>query len=347
MRSTPNRYLLFCSTGLGDSLFCTPAIRHLRRQDPPGEIIIVVKRKLANLFSTNPHINRIIAYRNNFFSMWRASRQLRSRSYRAIFFFHVGGEVVQLIRDTSYDELHCVQKLNALPSNAQLFPIDIRNKRQWEDFADMVSLVCGGMNADHEFELPLNDASRTESSRFYSEIPKAKWRIGIQLGGSHLGKCWPPKRFSEVATYLVKEHDAQIFVNATASEQPLWETFLKALSPEIRKRVNRLPDISIIGLAALLKELDLFISNDTGPLHVALSQQCPVIALKAHDEQTFAYTLPRPTPLRRSIFVKTDVPTSGQQYRESHRAMEAIPTAVVLRETEDLMRTIEEKRAIV
>ena len=295
MTPVANRYLLFCSTGLGDSLFCTPAIRHLRRQEPKSEIIVVVKDKLQNLFSTNPHINQIISYRNNFFSMWRANRKIRSQSYRAIFFFHVGGEVVRLIQDTKYDELHCIQKLNGLPANAKLFPIDIPNKRQWEDFADMVSAVCGGKNNDDEFELPLNDASRAEAARFYREVPKAKWRIGIQLGGSHLGKCWPPKRFAEVATYVVKEHDAQLFINATANEQPLWERFLKALSPEIRTRVHRLPDTSIIALAALLKELDLFISNDTGPLHVALSQQCPVVALKAHDENTFAYTLPRPT----------------------------------------------------
>jgi ADP-heptose:LPS heptosyltransferase len=339
-----NRYLLFCSTGLGDSLFCTPAIRHLRRQDPNCEITVVVKEKLRNLFTTNPHIDRIIAYRNNFLSTWRARRQIRSQSYRAIFFFHVGGEVVQLIRDSSYEELHCVQKLEGLPADTKVFPIDIRDRRQWEDFADMVALVCGGKNTNHEFELPTDEPSRSQAARFYHDTPKGKWRVGIQLGGSHLGKCWPPDRFAEIVSHLAKEHDAQLFINATANEHPLWEAFLKALSPNDRKHVHRLPDTSIIGLAALLKELDLFISNDTGPLHVALSQQCPVIALKAHDEKTFAYTLPRPTPFRRSIFVKTDVPTSGDEYRLSHRAMEAIPTAVVLRETEDLLRTIAEHR---
>jgi ADP-heptose:LPS heptosyltransferase len=344
MHPAPNRYLLFCSTGLGDSLFCTPAIRHLRRQDPTAEIIVVVKEKLRDLFSTNPHISGQIAYRNNFLSMWRAARKIRSQSYRAIFFFHVGGEVVQLIREARYQELHCIQKLAGLPPDAKIFPIDIRNKRQWEDFAEMVSLVCGGVNTDHEFELPLTDKTRAEAARFYSDIPKSQWKIGIQLGGSHLGKCWPPQRFAEVATQLSKNHGARFFINATANEHPLWEGFLKALSPEIRQRVHRLPDTSIIGLAALLKKLDLFISNDTGPLHVALSQNCPVVALKAHDENTFAYTLPRPTPFRRSIFVKTDVPTSGKDYRESHRAMEAIPTAVVLRETEDLLRTVAESR---
>ncbi len=340
-----NRYLLFCSTGLGDSLFCTPAIRHLRRQEPTSEITVVVKEKLKNLFATNPHINKTITYRNNFLSMWRAGRQIRSHSYRAILFFHVGGEVVELIENTNYDELHCVQKLKDLPVNAKLFPIDIRSKRQWEDFADMVSRVCGGTNIDHEFELPLTDAARAEAASFYKSIPDVGWKVGIQLGGSHLGKCWPPRRFAELTTQLSKQHDARFFINATANEHPLWEEYLKALSPEIRKRVHRLPDTSIIGLAALLGELDLFVTNDTGPLHVALSQNTPVVALKAHDENTFAYTLPRPTPFRRSVFVKTDVPTSGQEYRESHRAMEAIPTAVVLRETEDLLRTIADHRA--
>jgi ADP-heptose:LPS heptosyltransferase len=340
--ASEERYLLFCSTGLGDSLFCTPAIRFLRRQKPASRIIVVVKEKIRNLFETNPHIGHLISYRNNAASMWLARRAIRAQApFRAIFLFHVGSEAVALIRRIAYDRLHGVQRLAGLPPDARLFPIDIQTKRQWEDFADMVALECKARNNDYDFELPLAPASVEFAEGFYRRFTDtAGPRIGLQLGGSHLGKCWPPDRYATVAAELIRRHGGLVFVNATTKETPLWRQFRAPLPGETASRCHLFPQSNINGLAALLSKLDLFISNDTGPLHVALSQNRPVIALKAHDDQTFPYTLPRATPVRRPIFVRTDVPTSGKAYQQSHRAMECIPVSAVLTEAEVVLRQL-------
>ncbi len=339
MTAAREHYLLFCSSGLGDSLFCTPAMRFLRQQRPAALITVVVKEKLQNLFATNPRLSGLITYRNHVFSkLWAAWRVRRAGPYRAIFFFHVGGEVVRLIQGARYERLHCVQALAGLPPAAKLFPIDIVNRRQWEDFADMVALECGGRNENHEFELPVaSESAAAARASFEPFRPVSGPRIGLQLGGSHLGKCWPPQRYAAVADHLLRTRGGTVFFNATARETPLRDQFLAALPPGARDRCHALPQTSINGFAGLVRELDLLITNDTGPLHVALSQNTPVVALKAHDDQTYPYTLPRATPWRRSLFIRTDVPTSGKAYQQSHRAMECIPMEAVIREAEAVL----------
>ncbi len=338
-----NRFILFCTTGLGDSLFCTPAIRWLRRQVPDAEITVVAKSKILSLFATNSHINTLLGYHSNPLSYWLTRRKIASGGpYRAAYFFHVNGEVVRLTSSLPCAEAHAIKLLPGLPPATQLFPIDPVNRRQWEDFTSMVQRTFGGKNDgqtdDYEFELPPAKENQAAAEIFFAPFAAAPGpKVGMQLGGSHLGKCWPPERFAAVAAAVLQRYGGNVFVNVTNGERPLLEKFFAALPPALRARCHRLPPTTINGLAAQLARLDLFVSNDTGPLHVALAQDRPVVALKAHDDQTFPYTLPRETPLRRSIFVRTDTTTSGKKYRESHRAMECITVDVVQAEVEAVL----------
>jgi ADP-heptose:LPS heptosyltransferase len=327
---------------VGDSLFATPAIRFLRQQRPETRLTMVVKWDVRNLFETNPHLDRLVHYRNNAF--WRGMakwRILRGAPYRAVFFFHVGDEVNDLIRGVKHERLYCVQALNNLPAHAKRCKIYPAENRQWEDFAAMVAQEVGGSATDFEFELPLAAASREQAQAYYDRLaPVSGPRVGLQLGGSHLGKCWPPERYAALAEHILKGYGGRIFVNTVAREQGLLERFMEKVEPELRERCHPLPRTSLNGMAALLQGLDLFISNDTGPLHVALAQNRPVIALKAHDDQTYAYTLPRETPLRRCLFVRTNVQTSGPEYKKSHRAMECITLEAVWTVTEEVLAQI-------
>ena len=335
------RFLLFCSTGLGDSIFCTPAIRFLRQQRPSAEIIVVVKHKIRDLFTTNPHISKLISCRNNFLAQRITRFQLkRWQPFKSVFFFHVGTEAVALTSGLDYETLHCVQNLRGLTEQARIFPVDIVHRRQWEDFSDMIALECGGTNHDFEFELPLSKSSLQTAAGFFAPFTRDTPKIGIQLGGSHLGKCWPPERYAQLASLLFDRFAGRIFLNATPSEDRLIQAFFQALPQEHHALCHRFPPGSINEFAALVARLDLMVSNDTGPLHVALSQNVPVVALKAHDLETYPYTLPRETPLRRPIFIESDTPTSGEKYQQSHRAMECISVEKVLAECDAVLREL-------
>jgi len=349
------RYLLFCSTGLGDSIFCTPAIRFLRGQKPDAEIIIVAKYKIRDLFKTNLHLTTLLDYQNNFFSKALLRRKLKAmQPFKSIFFFHVGREAVECTRGLEFESMHCIQSLSGLPQCARIFPIDVLGRRQWEDFTEMVASECGGTPADYEFELPLTESSARRATEYYARFGESTPKTGFQLGASHLGKCWPPENFAKLAAEILDQFGGLIFVNAGPSEEPLYRKFIASLHERYHSLCHRLPPAPINEFAAMLAKLDLLVSNDTGPLHVALSQNVPVVALKSpgeigiadNGEPFFQYTTPRETPLRRCIYIPADVTASKEEYRQSHGAMEVIGVDIVFAEVSGVLERLSFQRKI-
>ena len=260
--------------------------------------------------------------------------------FKSIIFFHVGREAVECTRGFEFESLHCTQKLPGLPERAHIFRIDVLGRRQWEDFTEMVALECGGTPTDYNLELPLAESSIRSANVYFASFGEQTPKTGLQLGASHLGKCWPPENFAELAAQILDQFGGRIFINAGPREEVLFRKFLAALPVHYHSRCHRFPPSSINEFAAKIARLDLLVSNDTGPLHVALSQNIPVVALKSpgeigvadNGEPFFQYTTPRETPLRRCIYIPAEVTDPKSEYRQSHRAMEVIGVEVVFAE---------------
>lgn len=91
----------------------------------------------------------------------------------------------------------------------------------------------------------------------------------LNPGASWRTKRWPPERFGEVAQGLATRHELPAVVTwAGAEELAAAETIARTAGhPE----VHVAPPTSLRQLAALLARADLFVGNDTGPLHLAVA----------------------------------------------------------------------------
>jgi ADP-heptose:LPS heptosyltransferase len=91
--------------------------------------------------------------------------------------------------------------------------------------------------------------------------------VALNPGARWLTKRWPPERFAEVARRAAARRGAGIVVVGAPEDRPLAEAILQALGTTPALDLcgrTRLPQ-----LAALAGEVDVFLSNDTGPLHLA------------------------------------------------------------------------------
>jgi ADP-heptose:LPS heptosyltransferase len=102
--------------------------------------------------------------------------------------------------------------------------------------------------------------------------------IVIHPGTSEFGafKRWPPGRFGDLARRLIRRWKAGILVTWGPRERPL---AMKVASAAGRSTAISPPTRSIRELAELLRQADLFISADTGPMHIAAALGVPVVAL--------------------------------------------------------------------
>jgi ADP-heptose:LPS heptosyltransferase len=115
--------------------------------------------------------------------------------------------------------------------------------------------------------------------------------VGIHLGCASLAryrmlfalhsrlthrKVWPADRFAEVAWRLTHESPATRMVVLGSNH----DQFLsRALLRRVPDAIDLVGKLSVLELAAVMSRLSLFISNDTGPMHIACAMCTPLIGL--------------------------------------------------------------------
>ncbi|MDE3046402.1 MAG: glycosyltransferase family 9 protein, partial [Verrucomicrobiota bacterium] len=107
-------------------------------------------------------------------------------------------------------------------------------------------------------------------------LPKSKPLIALHPGSKDTFKRWPAEHFIAVGRAL-EHHGYQILLTGTHNELSL----MQHIASHIPGASCANPTLSLRSFAALLSHVDLLISNDTGPVHLACALQRPVIALYA------------------------------------------------------------------
>lgn len=142
-------------------------------------------------------------------------------------------------------------------------------------------------------------------------------------------KRWPSSRFAELAQVLQEKNLADILIVGSADEL--------VLAQEIASQMKRPPIIlsgktTVTQLAGVLLSATLFVSNDSGPMHLANSIKVPVIAIFGPTDPQLTGPYQQP-----SAVVKKNTDCWPCRYREcptDHKCMKGISAADVYRACE-------------
>jgi ADP-heptose:LPS heptosyltransferase len=102
--------------------------------------------------------------------------------------------------------------------------------------------------------------------------------VGLHASGGRPVKQWHLDRFADVATQLSREHGATLVLTGAIEDRPLVDAVKAALPPDVAA-LDFAGSMELPVLAALLERLRLFITADTGPMHLAAAVGTPVVAL--------------------------------------------------------------------
>ena len=128
--------------------------------------------------------------------------------------------------------------------------------------------------------------------------------IGVHASAGRLVKQWPAAAFAEAATALARRHDAVIVLTGGDADRPVVSDIAAGLAPDVA-RLDLAGQLDLVQLAALIERLDLVVSVDTGPMHLAAAVGTPVVGI-------FGPSDPRrwgPSG-RWSVAVRADLPCS-------------------------------------
>ena len=274
----PKRFLIVSTTGVGDTIWATPAIRALGKSHPDAEIFLITSKIGAQVLDQNPYIDfTFVLGRCVFYSLSILLFKLRKKQFDSVLVFHASQRIL-----IPFSALLCASKIIGTKGENKgldcLFTKTLKklNQHEIDRRLDIVREV-GAHPTDFHLEIIVKQSDEDKVAHFLHnhKVPHHIPLIGIHPGSRNLFKQWPKDHFIEVAKRLVQHLGCQIFVSGDTSESH----FVKKIASEITGAIPLAGTFELSTLAALLRKLNLMISNDTGPMHLAFAAKTPTVAL--------------------------------------------------------------------
>ena len=280
------RIAVFRALALGDLLLAVPALRSLRAGFPDAEITLIGlpwARGFAQRFSA--YIDRFVEFggypgirevpydpqRNEaFLAAQRAS------GYDLVVQMHGSGQQSNPLALALGGRLTVGYYVDAPPPGLTLgAPYPDQGHEVHRNLG--LARLLGCPATDTRLEFPILPEDRAEAARLLTPLYRygGLW-IGMHAGASVPSRRWPAEYFAQVADDFAQRLGAQTILTGGPGEEPL----AAAVAEHMRTRaINLSGKTSLGGLAAVIDSLDLFLTNDTGPSHIAYALGTPSITL--------------------------------------------------------------------
>ena len=290
MQIDPRNILVIDFGQLGDVVMSLPALRAIRGRFPYAHITVAVGKPGEELISLSGYANEIlevdrVALRDGptLISIGRILK-LVSRVRKANFDF-----VIDL---HSYYETNILGFLSGAPhrlysrrSNRSLdflanFKPQPAKETETTHLVDRYLDLLKPLGIQNPVRTPSLKTSAAADFAVEALLKKEKAQsgellVGLFPGAGNASRLWPLNHFAQLADHLIRNDKVRVIVFAGPEERAMVPQ-MRPLFPPATIFFDRL---TIPQLASAQARLTLFISNDTGPVHIAAAVGTPVIVI--------------------------------------------------------------------
>lgn len=277
-----NRILIVNVNWLGDVLFSTPLIRALREKFPDAYITCMVVPRCKEILELNPRLNEIIIYdeeglHKGIFGKLKFISYLRSKRFDTAVILHRSFTRALIVFLAGIPKRigYYTRKRSFLLTNSVEMPLEQTHRVDF--FLNLgTPLGINTLNRNYEFFISDEDRKKTKELLQKEGISDSDFLIAINPGGNWDPKRWPKENFAKLADELIKRFNAKIVLTGARKDV--------ALTNDISSLMKTRPIIAcgkttLKELAAIFEKARFVISNDSGPMHVAVSMGAKTIAL--------------------------------------------------------------------
>lgn len=267
------RILIIRLAPLGETVLTTPVIRALRRHFRDAYIAYMVAPTREDLISANPHLNEVLTYQA---SVPKLVYQIAQRKFQMAIVLQ---PTFRLVLHTFLARIPFRVGFETNTGGRKLLNLAVPNntaQHETQRYLDVVRLL-GVEVVDDEPEVFVDSSSIAWVNNFLEnqKLNNGKRIIGLNPGAATAYRRWHASNFAILGDRLRETYGAQIIITTGPQEG--------ALAAQVAEQMSHAPVIvnqaTPMQLAALLQRCDLYITNDTGPMHLSTAVRTPTIAL--------------------------------------------------------------------
>ncbi len=268
--SNPKRILVASTTGLGDTLWATPAIRALKQTHPQALICVLISPIGAQVLKNNPYIDQMIVMNSSSFLQFpKIAYSIKRFDPDQVFIFHTSQRIIlplcAMTRAKSIAGTCGINKgLDKLLTNpcTPIYQHEISRRMQ-------ITSVDGNETLDWH---TTNDEA-IWAQEFIKQFTRPV--IALHPGSKDRFKQWPKEHFIMLGQKCASELNAQVVITGNLAEKPLANQIAKSI-PGANSLAG---ELNIRQFGALLPLFQCFVTNDTGPMHMAFATTTKTVAL--------------------------------------------------------------------
>jgi len=263
---------------IGDVVTTIPSLRALRKSFPDAKISVMVRSLTKELLVNCPYIDELIVYNPpwfrgkknlNVFKNIQFFKKLRKKNfdlaidfrgdirnialtylcksrYRLGYDVKGGDFLLTHVADYREDDIHIIER-----------NLDVLKKIGIESKNKMLELW-----------VPENIKKKVKFSR--------KKFVEIHPGSGGVRKLWNSRYFAKVADHIIEKHKAEVVITGSHDDVPL----AKDIEKNMKFRcLNLAGKAGLLELSEIISRAKIFISPDSGPMHIAVAQGTPTISL--------------------------------------------------------------------
>ncbi len=276
------KILVIRTDRLGDVILTLPVLSALKATFPGIKTAMMLRSYTAELVDGHPDVDEIILLKQkeprSFRETWRLAQELKQKNFDAVLVIHPTFKLAL----TGYLAKIPIRVGTGFRSYSFLFNQKVyhhrkRGEKHELDFnLDLALKIGAQIPAPIEFKIQIPETAIQTAQEFIKSLDLTsgqKWAI-IHPGSGGSAKDWPLEKFAQLNDRLQSELSIKTVLTGGPDETDL---VMNLSNMTVHKPHLWIGRRGLKELAALIREANLFISNSTGPLHLAVAVKTPVI----------------------------------------------------------------------
>jgi heptosyltransferase-2 len=337
MRKLPlngvKKILIRGTNWIGDAILTFSALSSIRNTYPAARIFILVKPWVVDIFRLCPLVDEIIIYQSpgiheGILGKLRLAKELKSQGFDMVILLQnaIEAAIIARLSGIPVRAGYNTDVRGGLLSHPVARTEAIKKAHQSSYYLELVQDL-GCIDPDEGPFLKLAEDDKNVAARLLQEhgINNDHLLIGMAPGATYgPAKKWFPERFGALAEKLRGEFGATTILFGSAGDS---ETTLKV------QRCSKYPLLDLAGKTDL--RTALFISNDSGLMHVAGALDIPTIAIFGSTNPVTTAPIGKRNTI---IYNETDCsPCLRETCPTDFRCMESISTRTVFDLAKDIL----------